>query len=391
MSDHEPGRHDTGRHEIDTLDVLDFPGADRLRAAAGIADPTPAAVTASLGPLRAAIANTAALAAVADTPTVSGDNVNADTANDDLVVTLTSRPRPPQRRRRRILISAAAVAAIAAGVAVYPTVSVGGSHPAAQADAAGFLNQVAATAAAKSPSSAAYWMVQQQGQYNGFHGGTYNNSVVTHWIGRSNWVEETDDMVIAGLDRLIVAHGPLDGWQSLSDARGLSVRGAQPPNEESQTRWLLGEQSPPCGLPDCSNSVTWDELKALPTEPKTLRARLMGNETGPAAEVNLFSGIDTLLSSSPASPPLRSAMFTVLAGIPNVELVGNVKDAAGRTGTAVELDVVQSSIRVIIDPATAQVMEERTLLDMRDGVPAATALTTFLASGPAEHAPPVTE
>ncbi|MER6227427.1 hypothetical protein ABT189_43940, partial [Streptomyces sp900105755] len=52
MTEHE-------RHEQHGLDVLDFPGADRLRAAGDVAPPNPAVVSAALTAVRAAAADSA--------------------------------------------------------------------------------------------------------------------------------------------------------------------------------------------------------------------------------------------------------------------------------------------------------------------------------------------
>ncbi|WP_328671060.1 hypothetical protein [Streptomyces sp. NBC_00328] len=76
----------------------------------------------------------------------------------------------------------------------------------------------------------------------------------------------------------------------------------------------------------------------------------MGGDPRPAVWAALFNGIDALPSRAPSSPELRAALYEVLAGIPGIRLRGPAKDAAGRTGTAVELDGDDRRGRLVIAP-----------------------------------------
>ncbi|MFJ9028333.1 CU044_5270 family protein [Streptomyces sp. NPDC102274] len=339
------------KHEVD---VLDFPGADRLRAAADVAPPSPAAVSAALTAVRAAA------------------------AKSDTVVPLASR----RDRMRRILVSAAAVAAIATGAAVYPIVGIGSSPPAAEADAASFLHSVADTAGAKSVSNAPYWKVKKRTWVtSGLPGRVYPTETRTEWLGRNSWF-------LAGLgdSEVMEFTGLANGWSLASNGRARMTNGyhvAQPGRHE-QTSWRVG---PIVSGRVNSEIITWDELKTLPTEPKALRAKLLNGATGPDAEKNLFNGIDSLLSNAPAGPRLRAALFEVLADIPDVGLVGHVKDSAGRSGTAVELKMGYGSSRLIIDPKTSRLLEATSATRSGPKSDAGVIRTTYLSAGPAEKAP----
>ncbi|MFD6725488.1 CU044_5270 family protein [Streptomyces sp. NPDC060131] len=336
------------------VDVLDFPGADRLRAAADVAPPSPEAVGAALTAIRAAA------------------------ANSGTVVPLAARP---PRRVRRILVSAAAVAAIAAGVAVYPVIGVGSSPPAAEANAVGFLHSMADTAGAESVSNAPYWKVERRTSVTSpVPGRVYPTETATEWLGRDSWLSAP-----SGSGEVMEFQGLANGWTSSDSVlRHTGHRVAQPGRHE-QTSWRVGGFS---SRPVIGEFITWDELKALPTEPEALRAELLGDAAGPEAEQDLFNGIDALLSNAPAGPRLRAALYEVLAGIPDVRLAGDVKDSAGRDGTAVELTRGHGSSRLIIDPRTARLLEATSVLRAGPKGDAGKVRRTYLSAGPAENAPP---
>jgi hypothetical protein len=86
--------------------------------------------------------------------------------------------------------------------------------------------------------------------------------------------------------------------------------------------------------------------------------------------------IGDLLRESPAAPALRKALYDVAAGIPGVRLVGNLKDALGRTGVGVERNGEET---LLIDPATGQLLAEL--------APDGKASITYLSQGPASTAP----
>lgn len=80
------------------------------------------------------------------------------------------------------------------------------------------------------------------------------------------------------------------------------------------------------------------ELQALPASPARLEALILrGSSTDPgAAESYLFQVTPSLLAM-PVTPAVRAALYRMLAALPDVRSLGQVKDAAGHSGAAVAL------------------------------------------------------
>jgi hypothetical protein len=92
-------------------------------------------------------------------------------------------------------------------------------------------------------------------------------------------------------------------------------------------------------------SLTADQIRALPSDPDTLRTWLLGIiekqnlPRGNAVEVgeSLFDAVLTLVLGTPITPAVRGAAFRVLAGVPGIRSLGAVTDAKGRSGVAVSV------------------------------------------------------
>ncbi|WP_034484572.1 CU044_5270 family protein [Actinomadura oligospora] len=99
-------------------------------------------------------------------------------------------------------------------------------------------------------------------------------------------------------------------------------------------------QTPLLGTPDKRSAPLRADLRSLPSEPGALKAaldRLTPKEwTGENATGLLFSNA-ALILAGPVGPRTRGAAYRLLAQDPNVRVVGTVKDALGRTGTAFAL------------------------------------------------------
>ena len=102
--------------------------------------------------------------------------------------------------------------------------------------------------------------------------------------------------------------------------------------------------------------LTWDQLYALPTDPAKLEPVLQSDikGAGPNPTAELYTVVGDLLRESPAPPALRKALYEIAATIPGVKLVGDYKDALGRTGTAVERD----GETLVIDPTDGQLLAD---------------------------------
>ncbi len=140
-------------------------------------------------------------------------------------------------------------------------------------------------------------------------------------------------------------------------------------------------------------TVDWAGLDALPTDPAALRDLLYTDlpESSRSQDDLAFDQITALLVESPASPALRAALWTVASQIGGVRLVGEVTDAAGRTGTALDQTIEHAGAtrthRLVVDPDAGTLLER---IDTYDGPGTATDSryrATFLGQGPADALP----
>ena len=111
---------------------------------------------------------------------------------------------------------------------------------------------------------------------------------------------------------------------------------------------------------------TLAEVAALPTDPAALQAWLereiragyrRDGGTGRSMSADLFEQGMQIASHLPVSPALRSATFRMLASLPGVRAVGQVRDPLGRAGYAVGLP----------EKSGGAVNEQRLILDLRTG------------------------
>ncbi|GAA2431737.1 hypothetical protein GCM10010191_51990 [Actinomadura vinacea] len=118
-----------------------------------------------------------------------------------------------------------------------------------------------------------------------------------------------------------------------------------------------GSQTPPAWYPsdDRYFGLTAAQIAKLPTEPRALEEALLNLEgvwravatSNKPEPLRALHGQDrvralsdvtvTLLSTAPAPPAVRAAVFRMLAAQPGVKAEGKVTDPIGRTGTAVSL------------------------------------------------------
>jgi hypothetical protein len=307
-------------------DALDFPGSVALCLAGLVDPPSPSVIADAHAAIRSA---------------ARGSD-------------LTSRsPRRGLRLRggRRLPGAALAVTAVTAALLVYPTVTVNGTRPAASANAAAFLHGVADKAAHGRATDAPYWKVKAR-----YHlvlanaNGVIQSKPVTQsaWYGRKT-------ITIQG-GNSGACH---DGYCTFPAATG-----------GGQLSWTIA-----------GKAITWDDLDRLPTDPKTLKSRLLGDSTGQGRDGILYPSIVQLLATSPAGPALRSALFDVLAGLDGVRLIGPVKDSTGRHGTAVEWQGPSTHYRLIVDPDTGEVLEVTIAIGKLGNRPIT---TTYLFTGPVQ-------
>jgi hypothetical protein len=101
----------------------------------------------------------------------------------------------------------------------------------------------------------------------------------------------------------------------------------------------------------------------LPTQPKALRrlieARKIPLVDGPPGEAETFTLVGDMLRSTYLPPAFRAALYRVVAELPKVELLGEVKDPVGRTGIGVAYTKGSLTHELIFDPATSALLGER--------------------------------
>jgi hypothetical protein len=224
--------------------------------------------------------------------------------------------------RRRWVVAGVAVAAVATGVAVLPVVDLNG-RTAANASAATFLNETAEHAAAAGQHGGKYW------------------KVVTAAVQAPGTAERRMTQFVSRDKARMTTWfaGGRTGWAEME--------------YPGQWRWGTGP-----------TTVTWDQLDNLPTGTAALRARLTGPGGGPG---ETFAVISSLLSTSPAGPKLRAALYRVLATTPGIHLNGAAKDSRGRSGTSVSITygipwgggTVLQTGELLIAPRTGVLLQSR--------------------------------
>lgn len=145
--------------------------------------------------------------------------------------------------------------------------------------------------------------------------------------------------------------------------------------------------------------LSFEDLSRLPTDPNALATvvRERAERASPPLHDQMFVVVGDLLRQQTAPPQVRAALYRVAARIPGVELVGQVRDRAGRQGIAVAMTSTYTGIKqrhvLIFDPKTSVLLaEERVLLDAVNWVDAAPPVVigyaTYLESGIVESLPP---
>lgn len=101
----------------------------------------------------------------------------------------------------------------------------------------------------------------------------------------------------------------------------------------------------------------------LPTEPRALRklieARKIPRVGGPPGEAETFTLIGDMLRDTYLPPAFRAALYRVVAELPKVKLLGEVKDPIDRKGIGVAFTKGSVTHELIFDPKTSALLGER--------------------------------
>lgn len=130
------------------------------------------------------------------------------------------------------------------------------------------------------------------------------------------------------------------------------------------------------------------ELLRLATDPAALSSaiRAIAASNPNPLGWEMLTIVSDILGESAAPPQLRAALYQVAATIPGIELVGTVRDRAGRSGIAVAASRSDLRLELIFDPRTSALLakEETLRHPVADTTaPAGTPIeyTLYLASG----------
>jgi hypothetical protein len=269
---------------------------------------------------------------------------------------------PPPRRRTRRRWPFALAATAAAAVAAFVIVLLQSGSP--DSAAAAVLERTARTAAGQ-PATAP----PRPGQFVYTKSRSLNETTsVTHGQAINTVADQTREAWI----------GP-DGSGRL---RETSV-GSRFMSDRDRQAWVAA------GRPDLGGEFHSDErfgagglyffdLSKLPTDADSLKKTIEQRkvEGGPPGDAETFTIVGDMLRETYASPQLRAALYRVAAGLPGVELIGDVKDESGRTGTAVGYSNDRARNDLIFDPKTSALLGERTVEHGK-----VVSWTVYLASG----------
>ena len=142
-----------------------------------------------------------------------------------------------------------------------------------------------------------------------------------------------------------------------------------------RARWIA-DGRPKLTEPPSENQLPPARPLDLPSDPGALYARLRHDAAGHGSGLDeeMFTLVGDSLRETSATPAQRAALYQVAARIPGVELVGPVKDTAGRAGVAVGMSDQGIRFMLIFDPDTSALLgEEQVALDGNPyGYPAGT-------------------
>ncbi len=277
----------------------------------------------------------------------------------------TAPVRPAGRRpRRRLLLAAATLVCLAMAIGL-PILLLGGSAEVGSA-AAQVLRQTALVARSQPAEPQ-----PEPGQY------AYTRS-------RTGYITTTVGLTAAKNGPGASGREPAPGWSVLvprereiwiaPDGSGrIREEGGRPRflSEAQRAAWVAAgsPQLPSVGQVSdeafSPHHLDYFRSASLPTDPKTLRrlieARKVPGLGGPRGEAETFELIGEMLRETDLRPALRAAIYEVCAELPGVELLGPVRDPAGRRGVGIAFTDHRRGIRheLIFDPADSALLGER--------------------------------
>jgi hypothetical protein len=264
--------------------------------------------------------------------------------------------RAPRRRAptaRRRAIPAGLAAAVALAVALPALLPGGGPGGAGSAEAARVLRRFAVVAADQ-PSQP------------------------PPVIGQYVYSETTDEQTLLYVPgRGLANFSFTESWSREAwigpDGSGRIVsalRDVRFPSAEDRAAWIaagspeLGGEETPINESFGPGELHFLDLSTLTTDPQELLAVIEEREIvgGPPGDWETFAIVGDLLRETYAPPALRAALYEIVANFPEVEYLGPVEDAVGRSGLAVASTHDGIRREMIFDPETAQLLGENDVL-----------------------------
>ncbi|WP_431930820.1 CU044_5270 family protein [Nonomuraea jabiensis] len=121
-------------------------------------------------------------------------------------------------------------------------------------------------------------------------------------------------------------------------------------------------------------SMTWQEVRAIPSEPDKLRSYLeervgrlelagSGMDVEEARAHILLRDCVGIISGLPASPEVRASAYRILASLPGIRAEGEMTDPLGRRGQALSYQEeiepgLFTQVRLVVDPGTGLLLAE---------------------------------
>jgi hypothetical protein len=129
-----------------------------------------------------------------------------------------------------------------------------------------------------------------------------------------------------------------------------------------------GRRHGPGDWPVGDRSLSYEDLAGLPTDGRQMYERLieLAADTGPSPDEEVLVIIGDLLRGAPMPAHIRAALYRSAGFIKGIRLVGEVTDALGRRGTAVDLPNNHGTRkRLVFDPDTSALLAEEEIFTRR--------------------------
>ena len=254
-----------------------------------------------------------------------------------LLERLTASPAPRAKRSRWLAVPAVATVAVAVvAVALVSSGSEGTSSAAAAT-----LERVAVVAQRQTP------LIPRAGQY------LYTKSV-NAYMSTTAPTSNPDDAYSVLVPRV------RQTWIGPNGGRLYETSGTPSfLSDRDRERWIAAG-SPSLTEPAATTALSPAGALDLPADSDALYARLQaeaqGNGNGVTAE--MFTLVGDALRETSATPEQRAALYEVASRLPGVQLLGDVRDDAGRRGVAVALDAHGIRSTLVFDPETSALLQE---------------------------------